>query len=68
MCLWFECEFGAAGGVLRTGPRDRRTHWMQTVVMLGEGAEVGEGDELPFSIEMRQDEENPRRYVVSLST
>ena len=40
VCLWFECEFGEGGGVLRTGPRDSPTHWMQTVMPLGQGVEV----------------------------
>jgi len=67
VCLWFDCAFGE-GVVLKTGPGEDPTHWMQTVVMLGATVEVEKGDVLPFEVHMKQDDANSRRYIVTVTT
>ena len=72
VCIWFDCDFEMGGGTdpvhLLTGPGERDTHWKQTVVWLGATAKVRAGEELPFTVKLKQDPENIRRYLLSVST
>ena len=71
LCLWFECLFPADDNdpasetvTLSTHPKDLSTHWKQTVILLpGEACEdLDVGDPIAFSLLIKRDEQNPRRY------
>jgi hypothetical protein len=72
VCLWFDCDFEMGGGTepvhLLTGPGERETHWKQTVVLLGGAAKVRAEEEMPFTVKLKQDSDNIRRYLLSVST
>lgn len=73
VCIWFDCEFPIddAGDsvVLSTGPRCPQTHWQQTVVVLPDNAhdEVHEKDPIAFSLSIKRNAENRRRYNMEMT-
>lgn len=74
IAFWFDCGFGGLRPgpchelVLSTGPGSPPTHWKQTVVYLGVFAQVTPGEELSALVNLRQSEENPRQYDISVET
>lgn len=79
LAVWFEVTFRPAvydedvaakitEVVLGTGPRDPKTHWKQTVLLLlGQGiGEVEEDEVIGWELTMEQSSTNPRQYAISL--
>lgn len=54
--------------LLSTAPGAPPTHWQQTVVYLGAFVAVEPGDELPLRLLLRQSDENPRHYDITVET
>lgn len=74
VCMWFDCEFPVDGDgdmcstVLSTSPKMVTTHWKQTVIVLPEVAheDVEEKDPIAFSLKMKRNADNARRYTIEL--
>lgn len=62
---WFECEFGAAGWLLSTGPSETATHWRQTAFMLRQPLDGGGGVAVSGSVVIERHEEYTRGYRVN---
>ena len=52
--------------VLSTAPSAPVTHWKQTTFLLPETLSVEKGDNISIQVELSQDENNKRRYNISL--
>jgi len=71
--LWFDCIFPTTGGnppvVLDTSPSAPKTHWLQTIIYFnGLYPEVPENEELRFRLELTQDTEDPRKYIIDFQS
>ncbi|XP_011159331.1 protein arginine N-methyltransferase 6 [Solenopsis invicta] len=66
LCIWFAVEF-PDGSELSTGPRDKATHWKQTVIVLPEDIEVTNSEPVAFKLELKRDTSYPRRYNMELN-
>eukprot|EP00392_Amoebophrya_sp_AT5.2_P008451 g8472.t1 len=81
--IWFRCVFPGAAAEqyalepaveLSTAPDRPSTHWKQSIVFLSSDgdnriyAEVGEGEEIEFSLSLTQSAENKRWYEIGLET
>eukprot|EP00928_Gymnodinium_smaydae_P087805 TRINITY_DN72001_c0_g1_i1.p1 TRINITY_DN72001_c0_g1~~TRINITY_DN72001_c0_g1_i1.p1 ORF type:complete len:380 (-),score=74.81 TRINITY_DN72001_c0_g1_i1:106-1245(-) len=62
---WFECEFGAAGWLLSTGPDAPQTHWRQTAFNLRKPIEGGGGIVVTGTVTVSKHEEFSRGYRVT---
>ncbi|KYQ92907.1 putative protein arginine methyltransferase [Tieghemostelium lacteum] len=67
-CIWFICYFeGSQKTVtLSTAPGDPETHWKQTTIPLPGDIQLQGGEEIICRLQMKQDEDNSRRYVLTL--
>lgn len=72
VALWFDVGFGVLTQrdhlELSTGPGAPATHWMQTVIYLGQFVPVQPGDVLPTRLVFKQSADNPRHYDITIET
>ncbi|CAE8620264.1 unnamed protein product [Polarella glacialis] len=73
IAFWFDVGFGKLSTdknvvKLNTDPGSPPTHWQQTVVYLGVFAPVEAGEELSALVKLKQSEENPRQYDITVYT
>jgi len=77
LALWFDVGFALPTQdppsekqvvELSTGPGAPATHWKQTVVHLGCFVPVEAGDVLPVRLLLRQSEDNPRQYDITVES
>jgi len=65
--VWFDVNFeGENPAILSTGPDAPSTHWCQTVIVLPDTLLVSKGETVECQLVMSQDDENPRRYNISV--
>eukprot|EP00933_Yihiella_yeosuensis_P038247 TRINITY_DN32199_c0_g1_i3.p1 TRINITY_DN32199_c0_g1~~TRINITY_DN32199_c0_g1_i3.p1 ORF type:complete len:384 (-),score=81.45 TRINITY_DN32199_c0_g1_i3:84-1148(-) len=64
---WFECEFGAAGWLLSTSPKDSPTHWKQTTFYFKQPLEGGGGIRIEGSVVIERHETFSRGYRVNFN-
>ena len=68
LSFWFEVYFPEQGNiVLNTGPNAVATHWKQTTVCLNDPLLVSKEDVLKFTVQLKKDPENKRRYEIDLT-
>ncbi|CAK9074936.1 unnamed protein product [Durusdinium trenchii] len=67
IAFWFDVGFGR-DVILKTDPGSPPTHWKQTVVYFGAFPAVESGDVLEANVVLKQSEENPRQYNISVET
>lgn len=65
---WFDCLFEGDGEnvTLSTAPSAAQTHWQQTVMFLPDAYFVNRDESLACTLQMSQDQKQPRRYNISL--
>lgn len=73
VAFWFDVSFGSLSGTtqdltLSTSPGSPPTHWKQTVVYLGVFVPVEAGEMLEAKISLKQSDENPRQYNITIET
>mgnify|MGYP005745101395 CR=1 FL=1 len=51
--------------VLETAPDFEMTHWKQTIVGFEQFFEIPAGEEIEFSLDFAQSEDNKRQYDIS---
>lgn len=71
--LWFDCTFPATGMnppiVLDTSPSAPKTHWVQTIIYFnGMYPQVPKNEDLTFRLELTQDKDDPRKYVIDFQS
>ncbi|GFE55113.1 histone arginine methyltransferase PRMT1 [Babesia ovis] len=68
LCFWFDVIFSACHKplTLTTSPRDKYTHWKQTVFYLPDDLIVDTGDKIQGMITVRRNAVNPRDVDVKL--
>ncbi|EDO08607.2 Protein arginine N-methyltransferase 1 [Babesia bovis T2Bo] len=67
-CFWFDVTFSACHKplTLSTSPKDKYTHWKQTVFYLPDDLTVDVGDKIQGMIAVRRNANNPRDIDVKL--
>lgn len=72
LCIWFEVGFTPLDQkdnqvILSTSPSSPKTHWKQTTILFPEGYEITAGTPVPGKLFFAKDEENKRRYNLSVT-
>lgn len=68
MALWFTVDFITPKGTerLSTGPEAPATHWKQTTILFPQAFSAAEGMTISSKVSLETNEENPRRYNVTV--
>ncbi|EGC39266.1 hypothetical protein DICPUDRAFT_27193 [Dictyostelium purpureum] len=66
-CIWFSCYFDGSKKTieLSTAPGAPETHWKQTTILMPQGIQLEGGETMTCRLQMKQDEENRRRYELN---